>query len=320
MRVVAAVAAAGLSLSTAVFGQQSAAQPCPTASAGKAPLDTVTVEAQRERKEVEREVNEFVFAVAVRSLHDSLSRWNTPVCPLVAGLPKEQGEFVLARLSQVATEAKTPLAGEHCKANFFVVVTPQPEVLVRKWWARDRRMFDTRNGMGGVRTFIDTPRAVRVWHNVGFASADGKPVTSDSLADALVGTSLGLNLQMANVPTVQVSMGTRLRYSAVRSISSVIVVVDANRMQGLNVGQLADYVGMVGLAEVNQDAEVGPVPTILRLFRENRDPPQALSAWDQAFLASLYGAEQASVMEESRMKRSMVSTLAPSPEAKQPPH
>jgi hypothetical protein len=316
---VAAVAAAALSLTTAAFGQQSAAPPRPTASSGKAPLDTVTVEAQRERKEVEREVNEFVFAVAVRSLHDSLSRWNTPICPLVAGLPKEQGEFVLARLSQVATEAKAPLAGEHCKPNFYVVVTPQPEVLLNKWWARDRRMFDTRNGLGGVRTFLDTPRAVRVWYNVGFASADGKPITSASLAGALVGTSLGLNLQMANVPTVQVSTGTRLRHSAVRSLSSVIVVVDANRMQGLNVGQLADYVGMVGLAEVNQDAEVGPVPTILRLFRDNPDPPQALSAWDQAFLTSLYGAEQASVMEESRMKRSMVSTLAPSPEANSSP-
>jgi hypothetical protein len=124
---------------------------------------------------------------------------------------------------------------------------------------------------------------------------------------------------MANVPTVQVSTGTRLRHSAVRSLSSVIVVVDANRIQGLNVGQLADYVGMVGLAEVHQDAEVGPVPTILRLFRASPDPPQGLSAWDQAFLASLYGAEQASVMEESRMKRSMVSTLAPSPEANSPP-
>lgn len=320
MQVVAAVATAALYLSTAAFGQQSAAPPRPTASSGKAPLDTVTVEAQRERKEVEREVNEFVFAVAVRSLHDSLSRWNTPICPLVAGLPKEQGEFVLARLSQVATEAKAPLAGERCTANFFIVVTPQPELLLKKWQARDRRMFDTRNGMGYLRRFLDTPRAVRVWYNVGFASSDGKPITSDSLASALLGTSLGLNLQMANIPTVQVSMGTRLRYSAVRSLSSVIVVVDANRSQGLNVGQLADYVGMVGLAEVNQDAEVGPVPTILRLFRENPDPPQALSAWDQAFLASLYGAEQASVMEESRMKRSMVSTLAPSPEAKQPPH
>jgi hypothetical protein len=282
-------------------------------------LDTVTVEAQRERKEVEREVNEFVLAVAVRSLHDSLSRWNTPICPLVAGLPKEQGEFVLARLSQIATEAKAPLAGERCTANFFIVVTPQPELLLNKWWARDRRMFDTRNGLGGVRTFLDTPRAVRVWYNVGFASADGKPITSASLAGALVGTSLGLNLQMANVPTVQVSTGTRLRYSAVRSLSSVIVVVDANRVQGLNFGQLADYVGMVGLAEVHQDAEVGPVPTILRLFRTSPDPPQGLSAWDQAFLSSLYGAEQASVMEESRIKRSMVSTLAPSPEANSPP-
>jgi len=91
-------------------------------------------------------------------------------------------------------------------------------------------------------------------------------------------------------------------------------------MQGLNVGQLADYIGMVGLAEVNQDAQVGPVPTILRLFRDNPEPPQALSAWDQAFLASLYGAEQASVLEESRMKRSMVSTLAPSPGVKPPAH
>lgn len=76
---------------------------------------------------------------------------------------------------------------------------------------------------------------------------------------------------------------------------------------------------MVGLAEVNQDAEVGPVPTILRLFRANPNPPQALSAWDQAFLASLYGVDQASVMEQPMMKRSMVSTLAPSPKAKQPP-
>jgi len=309
MRVVAVVAGFALSLSTAASGQQSAAQPR---------TDTVTVEGQRERKEIEREVNEFVFAVAVRSLHDSLSRWNTPVCPLVAGLPQEQGEFVLARLSQIAREAKAPLAGEHCTANFYIVVTPQPEVLLKKWQARDRRMFDSRNGMGHLKRFLDTPRAVRVWYNVGFASSDGKPITSDSLAGALVGTSFGLNLLMADVPTNTVRMGTRLQYSAVRSLSSVIVVVDANRVQQLSFGQLVDYVGMVGLAEVNQDAEVGPVPSILRLFRANPDPPQALSPWDQAFLASLYSVDQASVVEQLMMKRSMVSTLASSPEAKQP--
>ena len=39
---------------------------------------------------------------------------------------------MLARLSQVATEAKAPLAGERCTANFFIVVTPQPELLLKK--------------------------------------------------------------------------------------------------------------------------------------------------------------------------------------------
>lgn len=315
---VAAVAGVALSVAGAAFGQQSTGPAHTPVSAGKGPLDTVTVEGQRERKEVEREVSDFVFAVAVRSLHDSLSRWNTPVCPLVAGLPKEQGEFVLARLSQIAREAKAPLAGEHCQANFYIVVTPQPEVLLKKWQARDRRMFDTGNGVGHLRRFLDHPRAVRVWYNVGFASTDGTPITSDSLAGALVGTTLGMNLLMAGIPTNRVSMATRLSYSAVRSLSSVIVVVDVNRVQELSFGQLADYVGMVGLAEVNQDAEVGPVPTILRLFRPNPDPPQAMSAWDQAFLASLYGVDQASVVEQPMMKRSMVSTLAPSPVAKQP--
>ena len=319
MRVVAAVAGVALSMGTAAFGQPSAVEPRTPASSGKAPLDTVTVEAQRERKELEREVNEFVFAVTVRSVHDSLSRWNTPVCPLVAGLPKEQGEFVLARLSQIATAAKAPLAGEHCTANFYVVVTPRPELLLKKWQARDRRMFDTRNGMGSLRRLLDTPRAVRVWYNVGFTSTDGNPITSDSLAGALVGSSFGLNLLMADIPTNTVRMGTRLRYSAVRSLSSVIVIVDANSVRELNFGQLADYIGMVGLAEVNQDAEVGPVPTILRLFRTSPDPPQGLSAWDEAFLGSLYGIDQASVLEQPMMKRSMVSTLAPSPDAKQPP-
>jgi len=92
----------------------------------------------------------------------------------------------------------------------------------------------------------------------------------------------------------------------------VIVIVDANRVQALTFGQLADYIGMVGLAEVNQDAEVGTVPTILRLFRAPPDPPQRLSAWDEAFLASLYAVDQASVVEQPMMKRQMVSSLAPS--------
>src|SRR5215469_14356925 len=204
MRIAAALAGVVLSWSTTVFGQPAAAPPPAMPSSGKPPLDTVTVTGKRARKEVERAVNEFVFAVAVRSLQDSLSRWNRPVCPLVAGLPKEQGEFVLARLSQIATSVKAPLADEHCKANFYILVTPQPEALLKQWQARDPRMFDTHNGMGQLRRLLDTPRAVRVWYNVGFSSSDGTPITSESLSAALIGTSLGLNLQNESIPANRV--------------------------------------------------------------------------------------------------------------------
>ena len=105
----------------------------------KRPAHAVTVEGQRERKQVEREVNEFVFAVAVR----------------------------------------------------------------------------------GASSILHDVRSVR--YNIGFASSDGQPITSGSLA-ALVGTSFGLNLLNANIPTNTVRVGTRLTYSAVRSLSSVIVV------------------------------------------------------------------------------------------------
>src|SRR5215469_9430257 len=134
MRIAAALAGVALSWSTTVFGQPSAAPPPAVPSSGKPPLDTVTVTGKRARKEVEREVNEFVFAV----------------------------------LSQIATSVKAPLADEHCKANFYVLVTPQPEALLKQWQARYPRMFDTRNGMGQLRRLLDTPRAVRVWYNVGF--------------------------------------------------------------------------------------------------------------------------------------------------------
>ena len=311
-----------LTLSLSITGLSSAAQPpveaspAPT-SQGQAGPDTVTVQASRERKELQREVDHFVFAMSVRYLNDALSRWNRPVCPLVAGLPREQGEFVLARLSQIATQSKAPLADEHCKANFYVVVTREPEALLKAWHARDPNMYMTRNGWGHVRNFLDTPRPVRVWYNNEFRSSDGTALSADSVAAALAGglpgmagTSLGMQLALANIPSSTVPTGTRLRRGAVQTLSSVIVVVDARRVENLQLVQVADYIGLVGLAEVNLDADVGSAPSITKLFRDAPDAPQGLSSFDQAFLAALYRADQPSVMQESAMKRIMLEGIA----------
>src|ERR1700689_1513994 len=95
--------------------------------AGADSLDQITVQAQRDR--LKQEVNTFVSNAIVQTRYDeTLERWNNEkVCPLVAGLNKEQGKFVLARVSQIARDAGAPLGSEKCKANFFVVFTKDPE-------------------------------------------------------------------------------------------------------------------------------------------------------------------------------------------------
>jgi hypothetical protein len=62
-------------------------------------MDTVTIEAERERQ-LKRQISKFVSGTLVTYLYSSLARWDTPICPLVAGLPSDRGEFVLSRVSK----------------------------------------------------------------------------------------------------------------------------------------------------------------------------------------------------------------------------
>jgi hypothetical protein len=309
--VVTAFLAAVVSLAGAnlTWGGPAAAAPHDAGASGRAPVETVTVEAKRKRQEAERAAARFLFAVAVHYLDDSLARWNSPICPLVAGLPREQGEFVLARVSQVIDSAKARLAGERCRPNLYIVMSREPDVLVKEWYDRDRAMFETRDGMGYVNRFLTSPRAVRVWYHTSFVSPEGRDVSPDAGASLLL--SAGLDLQMAGIPVNVRGNNTRLLRSAVMGFSAVIVVVDTRQVQELNFGQLADYVAMVGLAQVNPDADVGAMPTVLHLFQHPPDLPPGLSDWDQAFLQSLYTVDQANISQKPTMMRVMVSSIAP---------
>jgi hypothetical protein len=283
------------------------APPPPAQSAG---LDTVTIEAERlKKKELERQVSHFVDAVSPHYLHDSLTRWRKPICPLVAGLPRDQGEFVLARLSQIATTSKAPLAGEHCKPNLYIVVTAAPRALLKRWAARDKVFFSNPNGGGYFRDLIGSSRPVRVWYRTEFTDAETGSVGPNSLAPGALGTGLE-TLQESGIPTFNVSRATRLRRSALQVFDHVAVIVDAERVRNVSVEQLADYVAMVGLSEINPDADIA-VPSVLRLFHGAEPSTDTMSAWDAAYLSSLYSIEQASVRELPQMKTSMLKKVAP---------
>ena len=82
---------------------------------------------------------------------------------------------------------------------------------------------------------------------------------------------------------------SRLTFTRVNSISSVIVLVDLDDTKEIKLGPLTDYVSMVGLTDVDLDGNWGDEPTILRLFAASGDAAsQKMSIWDRAFLQALY--------------------------------
>lgn len=291
-----------LSFDTARSAEPSASPPSDeTATAVDKPgLETVTVEA---RRELQHQIDHFVANAVVRYLHNSLERWDSPVCPLVAGLPKEQGEFILARVSQIATAAHAPLAGEHCKPNLYVIVTPKADEFIRKWWDRDLGLFNTCNGMGYVKHFLQSRDPIRVFYNAEYRTDGHIAMTPEAVLVDLSG--IGINRCVSSGRG-----GSRLAYDAVQALTSVIIVVDSTRTTKINMGQLADYIGMIGLAQINLKADTGTAPTILHLFREGGDPPRSLSTWDESFLYSLYNTEQQSVTQLMSIKTGMFEKLA----------
>jgi hypothetical protein len=283
--------------------------PAPKPAAGapdKPSLDQITVEAQRKRAAVEHKVSSFVSAISAAPFHESLARWSTPICPLVAGLPREHGEFILSRVSRIASDAGVPLAPENCRGNFYVVVTADPDALLKAWIKRDISMFGDAGGTK-IRGFLNSSRPVRVWYNADLDTADGLRLTANGgtnqapMAPAVGGGPLD------GVPTNEHALGFRLKHDEVRGLSSVIVLIDSRRARGVSFGQLADYIALIGLAELRVDANVGDAPTILHLFAASGEaPPQGLSPWDQYFLKALYHTEQSDVMQLSEIKISIV--------------
>ena len=284
-----------LALLLAAIGASATAAP-PDATQ---PLDQVTVEAHRQQ--LEERVTAFVSKLAHPNFDRSLRRWLVPVCPLVAGLPQVQGEFMLARLSEVARQAGVPLAGEKCSPNLHIVATADPSGLLKSWRRRDRRLYG--DAMPAeVQHFLTHTHPVMVWYNAAVTEDGGGALDPTA-------TKLGTNY----IPTNHHPKGTRIQFEAVEVFESVIVVVDLRRVQGLSYGQLADYVAMLGFAQLDPAADFGSAPSILQLYgaQPAQAPPGGLSDWDVAYLRALYKTEQASRAQRSQIIQMMVGDMVP---------
>jgi hypothetical protein len=262
-------------------------------------IESTTVEAARDREIVGQRVRAFVNAIVVKPGEESMARWEPqiPLCPLVAGMQGTDGEYFLTRISKVAAASGAPLAPKNCKGNLFVVVTSDPEGVIKSWSKRDVRMFGDETDQGGSKIQqFNSSSSVHVWHvwyNTEFFNLDGTPL----------GNIEGRTNQSARA--------TRIEGNNYRALSSIMVIVDARRLKGVSFGQVAAYAAMVGLVQLHPEANVGDAPSILSLLADPGKAPPGLTAWDESFLKATYRTRSTDKAQIAAIKTAMLDDVAP---------
>ncbi|HEY4338593.1 MAG TPA: hypothetical protein VGM97_01475 [Steroidobacteraceae bacterium] len=280
------------------------AGPAAAASRDSPAPDEVTVTAQR-RRDLAPRIEKFVGHIAELVNGEGLPRWKVPVCPRVIGLPQQEGEYVLGRISEIARDAAVPLAGEACRANLYIVVSKDPQTLLKNTSAANRLMIFGSENPSVIDDFIATPLPVKVYYKTSMYTSLGLPLGDTHPVpppDSFHPRTFQQNNTSAHLST-----------NVIYGVSTVVTVVDQTRIKGISRGQFADYIAMVSLADIKPGANLGDAPTILKLF-DGGSPANALpgmSTWDEAFLKSLYTTEQKSRLQRQSMARVIVDEIAP---------
>ena len=251
-------------------------------------LEDVTVTG----RPLDRLIRDFVSEVAEPNRHRGLARWNDRICVGVANLRQETAQYLADRISTVAEDVGLTPGAPGCAPNVLVVATDDAGALARSLVGHRSRAFrmggaGMDRGSAALRDFVGTDRPVRWWQ---------MSMPTDSQTG---GRAVRIPGECANscinapdfAPQIEVFAMSRLSTQIVDNIIRAVVLVDIDQVSEVSVLQLADYIAMVSLAQIDPDADTSGYATILNLFR---DPEGAshLTDWDMAYLGGLYGAER----------------------------
>ncbi|MGE0530560.1 MAG: hypothetical protein AB7G40_02495 [Hyphomonadaceae bacterium] len=233
-------------------------------------------------------VRSFVGEVAeAPGSEQQMARWDRTICPLVAGLPQHQMQYMADRIAQRAHQVGLRTEGPGCRANILIFVTPDASVLAEGIVDEYRTLvaFYSTNGVntlgrGPLEEFTTSSAPVRWWHVNQTVSSDGQAMAGDTSGSIVMRTT---------------QQPGRLRRATRQDFLRVLIIVDARQAHGVTFQALSDYLAMVSLAQLDPQGETTGTPSILNLFaaRDSGGPvPAAMTEWDEAYLDGLYNARR----------------------------
>jgi hypothetical protein len=291
-----ALAVAAVLASTPAQDQDPA--PSPTPPAASAPADVAQDEpVALEDVEVtgaslDSLIRSFVSEVAAPNKFRGLARWDGKVCVGVANLRQEAAQFIVDRVSTVAEDLGLEAGAPGCRPNVIIIATDRPDELAARLVQDNRNEFrpggaGMDRGVAALRNFVASDQPVRWWQV-------SVPVDSNTGTRAvrMPGDCINACLSPADsAPVISVFAASRLSSQIVDHLFRTIIIVSADQVSHVSGQQLADYIAMVAMAQIDPQADTSRYASILNVF-DAPETASSLTDWDISYLTGLYDAER----------------------------
>jgi hypothetical protein len=240
--------------------------------------------------DLEKFVLEFVGNVAAPAPARGYARWQQHVCIGVQNVQSDVAQYIVDRISKEAVDVGLKPGDPGCTPAVSIIFSTDAKQLATELVTKRARMFMPLMGSGGAAAtrealdaFAKSDKPVRWWHT-------SIPTDAHSGRPAVGASPIGSGPDDA-APT-GVTEGPSRIHSGIRDdLLQVIIIVDAKKLQGMSWEQLADYLTVVSLAQVNPDADVSAFDSILNLF-SNPKAYSGLTDWDRSYIRALYSYDQ----------------------------
>jgi hypothetical protein len=213
------------------------------------------------------------------------ARWRDRLCVGVYNLPDGKiAQYIADKITIVALEMGMKTGEPGCSPGLHIVFSPDARALATQMVEATPRMFmpwggteGTTQGQAALERFKTSEAPVRWWQITMVVDEFGYP------AIMLPSNETGDETQ--SVPITRAT-GSRLKATTNDALWASLVIVDANKLRNVTWPQLADYLAMVSLAQIDPDGAPG-ANSILSLFTATT-PPSGLTDLDLTYLHALY--------------------------------
>ena len=291
-------------LAVAALASGVSAQP---KASGQSTVGEITVTGRRPADEdmIRTVIAPFVASHAARDRVSGLLIRAPPtgLCPVTLGLPPAFDDFVTRRIIEVAKQigAAVEPPGK-CHLNVEVLFTSQPQILIDALAERTRGEILGFHFVGEKQALIRMTRPVQAWYITGTAGDSRSPDKRLDLDGTVSSDHSQVRVDQAYGGGLDTGTGSHVPPRNRSQFINVLIVADAGKLAGREIGPIADYVAMLALSQAQTLDACGALPSILDLMATGCPSHQALTDSDLAFLKALYAADLSASSAAARAK------------------